>query len=236
MYFDFTERTKRLIGEEQVLKLQSASVLLFGVGGVGSYCGKSLVRAGIGHLAIVDGDTVSVSNINRQLIALHSTVGKYKTDVMKARMQDINPCVKVENFAEFYGPENQNKIDFSAYDFVVDAVDDVEAKLLIIQNARRANVPVLSCMGTGNRMDPRHFTIMKIEETQGDPLARVMRTRLRKLGIQDVPVLLSTAPRVNCMPDFEPGMGKMIASISYVPAVAGLLCASYVVETLLKGV
>ena len=118
---------------------------------------------------------------------------------------------------------------------MVDAIDDVKGKLLIIQKAKAADAPVICCMGTGNRMDPNQFDIIDIEETKGDPLARVMRTSLRKMGITRVPVLLSTAPRVNCMPDYEPGLGKMIASISYVPAVAGLLCASYVVDNLLKG-
>lgn len=235
MYFDFTERTQRLIGAEQVLKLQSASVLLFGLGGVGSYCAEALVRAGIGHFTIVDGDTVSLSNINRQLIALHSTVGQYKTALTEARMKDINPDVKVKSYTAFYGPDNEDLVDFAGFDFVVDAVDDVEGKLRIIQRAREAGVPVLSCMGTGNRMDPTAFSIMNIEDTQGDPLARVMRGRLKKMGIQGVPVLLSKAPRVNCMPDYEPGQGKMIASISYVPAVAGLLAASYTVERLLEG-
>ncbi len=235
MYFDFTERTQRLIGEAKVAKLADASVLLFGLGGVGSYCAESLVRAGVGHCTIVDGDVISVSNINRQLIALHSTVGKNKTDVTKARLLDINPYVKVECLTAFYGAEIKDAIDFSRYDFVVDAIDDVEGKLLIITQAKAAGVPVICCMGTGNRIDPNHFTIMDVAETKGDPLARVIRTRLRKMGIQNVPVLISKAPRMNCMPDYEPGQGKMIASISYVPAVAGLLCASYVVEQLLKG-
>ena len=235
MYFDYTERTQRLIGGANVEKLQSSSVLLFGLGGVGSYCAESLVRAGIGRFTIVDGDVVSVSNINRQLIALHSTVGRNKTDVTKARMLDINPSVKVDCLTAFYGVETKDAIDFAQYDFVIDAIDDVEGKLLIIQKAKEADVPVICCMGTGNRMDPNQFAIMDIEETKGDPLARVIRTRLRKMGVQDVPVLLSRAPRVNCMPDYEPGQGKMIASISYVPAVAGLLCASYVVDHLLKG-
>ncbi len=235
MYFDFTERTQRLIGGEAVSRLQSASVLLFGLGGVGSYCAEALVRAGIGHFAIVDGDTVSLSNINRQLVALHSTVGQYKTDVAAARMKDINPAVKVESYTTFYGPENGDLVDFAAFDFVVDAVDDVTAKLLIIQRAKAAGVPVLSCMGTGNRIEPNHFTVTDIEKTQGDPLARVMRQRLRKMGISDVPVLLSTAPRVNVQPDYDPEQGKMIASIAYVPAVAGLLAASYAVDRILAG-
>lgn len=235
MYFDYTERTQRLIGPERVEKLQHASILLFGLGGVGSYCAESLVRAGIGRCTFVDGDVVSVSNINRQLIALHSTVGQYKTDVAKARMLDINPDVKVDCLTTFYGPETRDVLDFSLYDFVIDAIDDVEGKLLIVQKAKEAGVPVICCMGTGNRMDPNQFAIMDIEETKGDPLARVIRARLRKMGISQVPVLLSNAPRVNCMPDYEPGQGKMIASISYVPAVAGLLCASYVVDNLLKG-
>lgn len=234
MYFDFTERTQRLIGDVKVAKLQSASVLLFGLGGVGSYCAESLVRAGIGRLAIVDGDVVSVSNINRQLIALHSTVGQYKTDVMKNRLLDINPRVKVDCLTAFYGVETKDALDFAQYDFVIDAIDDVEGKLLIIQKAKEAGVPVICCMGTGNRMDSNQFAVMDIEETKGDPLARIIRTRLRKMGVKGVPVLLSRAPRVNCMPDYEPGQGKMIASISYVPAIAGLLCTSYVIEQLLK--
>lgn len=236
MYFDFVERTQRLIGDNAVARLQSCSVLLFGLGGVGSYCAEALVRAGIGHFTLVDGDTVSLSNINRQLIALHSTVGQAKTEVTRARMLDINPAVKVETYTVFYGPEQQDLIDFSGFDFVVDAIDDVKGKIQIIEEAKKAGVPVISCMGTGNRVDPRSFTVMDIADTKGDPLARVMRTRLRKMGIQNVPVLFSTAPRVNCKPDYDPALGKMIASISYVPATAGLLCAAYVVDKLLEGV
>ena len=127
-------------------------------------------------------------------------------------------------------------IDFDGFDFVVDAIDDVKGKIQIIEQAKKAGVPVISCMGTGNRVDPWSFAVMDIEETKGDPLARVMRTRLRKMGIINVPVLLSKAPRVNCKPDYEPEQGKMIASISYVPAAAGLLCASFVVDKLLEGV
>lgn len=236
MHFDFVERTQRLIGDDAVARLQSCSVLLFGLGGVGSYCAEALVRAGIGHFTLVDGDTVSVSNINRQLIALHSTVGQAKTEVIRARMLDINPAVKVETYTAFYGPEQQDLIDFGAFDFVVDAIDDVKGKIQIIEEAKKAGVPVISCMGTGNRMDPWSFTVMDIADTKGDPLARVMRTRLRKMGIQNVPVLLSTAPCVNCKPDYDPALGKMIASIAYVPATAGLLCAAYVVDKLLEGV
>ena len=236
MYFDFVERTQRLIGDNAVARLQSCSVLLFGLGGVGSYCAEALVRAGIGHFTIVDGDTVSTSNINRQLIALHSTVGQAKTEVTRARMLDINPDVKVETYTVFYGPEQQDLIDFAKFDFVVDAIDDVKGKIQIIEQAKKAGVPVISCMGTGNRVDPWSFTVMDIEQTKDDPLARVMRTKLRKMGLKDVPVLLSKAPRVNCKPDFDPEQGKMIASIVYVPAVAGLLCASYVVDRLIEGV
>ena len=236
MYFDFVERTQRLIGDNAVARLQSCSVLLFGLGGVGSYCAEALVRAGIGHFTIVDGDTVSTTNINRQLIALHSTVGQAKTEVTRARMLDINPDVKVETYTVFYGPEQQDLIDFAKFDFVVDAIDDVKGKIQIIEQAKKAGVPVISCMGTGNRVDPWSFTVMDIEQTKDDPLARVMRTKLRKMGLKDVPVLLSKAPRVNCKPDFDSEQGKMIASIAYVPAVAGLLCASYVVDRLIEGV
>ena len=236
MYFDFVERTQRLIGDDAVARLQTCSVLLFGLGGVGSYCAEALVRAGIGHFTIVDGDTVSTSNINRQLIALHSTVGQAKTEVTRKRMLDINPGVKVETYTVFYGPEQQGLIDFTGFDFVVDAIDDVKGKIQIIEQAKKAGVPVISCMGTGNRVDPWSFAVMDIEKTQGDPLARVMRTRLRKMGITNVPVLLSKAPCVNCKPDYEPDQGQMIASIAYVPAVAGLLCASYVVDKLIEGV
>ena len=236
MYFDFVERTQRLIGDEAVARLQTCSVLLFGLGGVGSYCAEALVRAGIGHFTLVDGDVVSVSNINRQLVALHSTVGQAKTDVARARMLDINPAVKVETYTVFYGPETKDLIDFTTFDFVVDAIDDVQGKIQIIEGAKGAGVPMICCMGTGNRVDPWSFTVTDIAKTEGDPLARVMRTRLRKRGITNVPVLLSKAPRVNCKPDYEPEQGKMISSISTVPSVAGLLCASYVVDKLLEGV
>lgn len=223
--FDFTERSELLFGEDNTDKLASSSVLLFGLGGVGSYAAEALVRAGVGRIGIVDFDTVSLSNLNRQLIATRDTLGQNKTDAEESRLLSVNPQVIIEKYNLFYGKDNADSIDFSCYDYVIDAVDNVSAKLLIIEKARTAGVPVLSCMGTGNRTDSGHFTVTEIEKTKGDALARVMRKELRDRGITGVRVIYSDAPA-----EYS---GKTIASVSFVPGVAGLMAAGEAVKSII---
>jgi len=182
-------RTCRLIGEDAVSRLQSSRVLLFGVGGVGSYVAEALVRAGVGGMTLVDGDVVSVSNINRQLVALYSTVGMPKVQVMAQRIEDINPACRVEPLHLFYGAETEAEIDFSQYDYVVDAIDSVSSKLLIAENCRAAQVRLISSMGTGNKLDPSRFEIADISKTSVCPLARVMRRELKRRGIDHLKVV-----------------------------------------------
>ena len=223
-------RTELLLGEKPLLRLQKSRVLLFGVGGVGGYCAEALSRAGVGSLTVVDGDTVSESNINRQIIALHSTVGKAKVAVLKARLEDINPDIQIRADNCFYTAENAGEYDFSAYDYVIDAIDTVSAKLLIIEKATAANVPVISCMGAGNKLDPARFCVTDIYQTEACPLARVMRRELRKRGICALKVVYSGERPVKTG---EAG-GRVPGSISFVPASAGLLLAGTVIKDLCK--
>lgn len=217
------ERTIRIIGEEGLNKLRASRVLLFGVGGVGSYVCEGLSRAGIGALTLVDKDVVDVTNINRQIPALHSTVGKPKVAVMADRVRDIDPACKVDTKEMFFLPDKADDIDFASYDYVVDAVDTVTAKVFIIERAKQAGVPVISSMGTGNKLDGGAFRIADIEDTKVCPLAKVMRRELRKRGISGVKVLYS---------EEEPQ--AVGGSISFVPSVAGLLIAGEVVRELLE--
>ena len=216
------ERTSRIIGEEGIDRLQQCSVLVFGVGGVGSYVCEGLARAGVGALTMVDKDVVDITNINRQIPALHSTVGRSKVDVMAERIMDIDPDCRVDTREIFFLPDKADDIDFAAYDYVVDAVDTVTAKIYIIERAKQAGTPVISAMGTGNKLDGGAFRIADIEDTKVCPLAKVMRRELRKRQISNVKVLYS---------EEEPrGVG---GSISFVPSVAGLLIAGEVVRDLL---
>ena len=187
---DQFERTRRVIGSEGVSDLQKSRVLIFGVGGVGSYVAEGLARAGIGHITLVDADVVDVTNINRQIPALHSTIGRPKVEVMAERIRDINPECRVQEEQLFFMPEDET-IDFSSYDYVVDAVDTVTAKIEIILRAKQAGVPVISSMGTGNKVNPGMFRITALEKTKVCPLAKVMRKEMRKRGITDVKVIYS---------------------------------------------
>lgn len=218
-------RTERLIGQEAVKKLNNARVIVFGVGGVGSYVCEALARAGIGTMEIVDKDVVDITNINRQLIALHSTIGKPKVEVCRNRLLDINPAMEVTARQCFYLPEKSDEFDFSRYDYVVDAIDNVTAKLDIICKAKEAGVPVISSMGTGNKLDPMAFKIADIEKTKVCPLAKVMRKELRKRGVSGVKVVYSEEEPA----DTE---SRTPASISFVPSAAGLLIAKAVIEDL----
>ena len=223
------EREELLIGKEALAKLQSARVCLFGVGGVGSFVAEALARAGVGAIDIVDNDTVNVTNINRQLCALTSTLGRNKVDVVADRLADINPELKITAFCEFVLPENIDKYDFSAYDYIVDAIDTVSAKIAIIERAKAADVPVISCMGTGNKLDPSALVVTDIQKTSTCPLARVMRRELKARGIAHLKVVYSTEPPIKTGVQTETGK-PVVASISFVPSVAGLLAAGEVIR------
>lgn len=226
-------RTARLIGEESVSALSQKNVCIFGIGGVGSFAAEALCRAGVGALTLIDGDVVAESNINRQLIALHSTVGAPKVDVMKARMLDINPDARVTALPLFYDESTCNQVDLSAFDYVVDAIDSVPSKLLLIQRCHELNVPIISCLGTGNKLDPSQFEITDIAKTSVCPLARILRRELKKSGIARHTVLYSReTPR---KPLFEDENGRSSpASIAFVPPVAGLMLAGHVVRALIE--
>lgn len=220
------ERTELVLGEDAVKILNNSHVAVFGIGGVGGHVVEALVRAGIGSIDIIDKDTVSESNINRQIIALHSTIGKPKVSVMKERILDINPNEKVQNFELFFTPETSAMFDFSKYDYVVDAVDTVTAKIELALKAQEAGTPIISSMGTGNKLDPMRFEVADIYDTSVCPLARVMRRELRARGVENLKVVYSKEePAVHSTP---PG------SVSFVPSAAGLIIAGEVIKDLLK--
>ena len=233
------KRTALLMGEEALEKLAESKVAVFGIGGVGGYVCEALVRSGIGAFELVDMDTVSITNLNRQIIALESTVGRYKTEVMKERMQDINPDVKVSIRNCFFLPENADTFDFSQYDYVVDAVDTVTAKIAIIMKAKEAGVPVISSMGAGNKLDPTRFKVSDIYKTSVCPLAKVMRHEMKKRGIKDLKVVYSDElPIKREKEENEDADGRRVkqvpGSCAFVPATAGLVLAGEVVRELSK--
>ena len=219
-------RTAQLLGNENVEKLFDKHVIVFGVGGVGGYVVEALARSGVGKISIVDNDVVNDSNINRQIIALHSTVGMQKVEVLKNRILDINPECQVFVHNQFFLPENSNDFDFSIYDYVVDEVDTVTAKLEIIKKSKESNVPVISSMGTGNKLNPMGFKVSDISKTKVCPLARVMRNELKKRGISKVKCVYSEENPVI--------QTQTPASVAFVPSVAGLLIASEVIKDLVK--
>ncbi|MCQ2597311.1 MAG: tRNA threonylcarbamoyladenosine dehydratase [Treponema sp.] len=224
-------RTISLIGNESFSKLQNSHVIVFGVGGVGGYVVEALVRSGIGEITIVDNDVVSESNCNRQIIALHSTVGKPKVEAMKERALDINPALKIHTVQAFFLPETSDDFDFSKYSYVVDAIDTVTAKIEIIRKAKEAGVPVISSMGTGNKLDPSKFQIADISKTSVCPLARVVRRELKARHISKVKVLFSTEESAGVVTDSSNGRHAP-ASIAFVPSVGGLMIAGEVVRDL----
>ena len=218
-----------LIGKVAMEKLSSSRVALFGVGGVGAAVAEGLARGGVGAIDLIDNDTVSVTNINRQLCALDSTVGMPKVEAVASRLLDINPNLKLTKRQIFFLPDTE--LDFSSYDYIVDAIDTVSAKIEIAVRAKECGIPLISCMGTGNRLDPTKFKVIDISKTEGCPLARVMRYELRKRGIKSLPVVFSSEPaarRTSVSPD-----NKTIGSISFVPSCAGLIAAGYVIRRLL---
>ena len=224
------EREALVIGEDALDRLATSTVALFGVGGVGSYAAEALARSGVGHIVLIDRDEVSKSNINRQLCALESTVGRPKVEVTAERLRDINPCVRVEAIQEFFLPETVSGFDFSKYDYVIDAIDTVSGKIAIAQCAAAAGVPVLSCMGTGNKLDPTAFRVADIKDTRVCPLARVMRRELKKRGIEGVRVVYSEEEAVSTgVMDADSGK-SVVGSIAFVPSVAGLIAAGEAVK------
>lgn len=239
-------RTRLLIGDAPLNRLSSAKVAVFGVGGVGGFCVEALARAGIGTLHLYDDDTVSESNLNRQLIALYSTIGRPKVEVMAQRIMDINPQCNVKAFPMFYLPENADTVDLTQYDYVIDAIDTVSAKLELVSRCTAGNIPIISAMGSGNKLDPTAFVVTDISKTQGCPLARVMRKELRKRGIDHLKVVYSkedpltpSAPPEEEIPDnatdTRPTSSARRAtpgSISFVPAAAGLVLAGAVIRDL----
>lgn len=229
-------RTELLIGEDGLAVLRRAKVAVFGLGGVGGHAAEALVRSGIGHFLLVDNDAVSESNLNRQIIALHSTIGQYKTKVMKARMADICPETEVETRECFFLPENQDTFSFEKYDYVVDAIDTVSGKLALAECCQKAGTPLISAMGAGNKFDPAGFTVTDIYRTSVCPLARVMRRELKKRGIRSLKVVCSTEEARTPGQQLPPGEGKKTApgSMAFVPGAAGLLLASEVVKDLLE--
>lgn len=221
-------RTEMLLGRENVKKLADAKVAIFGVGGVGGYVAEALARSGLGNLVLVDHDTVSESNINRQIIALHSTIGMQKVDVMKQRILDINPDANVDARACFYLPETASEFDFAEYDYVVDAVDTVTAKLELIMRAKEACVPIISSMGAGNKLDPTRFEVADIYQTSVCPLAKVMRKECKKRGIDRLKVVYSKEEPVKN----EQTRQRMPGSVAFVPSVCGLTIAGEVIKDL----
>lgn len=234
------ERIELTLGRENVQKLHNARVIVFGLGGVGSYVVEVLVRSGIGAIDIVDNDTVAVSNINRQLYALHSTVGRNKVDVAAERILDINPDCKVTKFKTFFLPETSAQFDFSKYDYIVDCIDTVKGKLEIISLAKKAGKPVITSMGAGNKLDPTKFQVADISKTSVCPLARVIRNELKKRRIKNVKCVFSTEkiipPKLEKTP--QPQGGKFQkqtpGSNAFVPSVAGLIIASEIVKNLVS--
>ncbi|MBE5737575.1 MAG: tRNA threonylcarbamoyladenosine dehydratase [Clostridiales bacterium] len=233
-------RVENLIGEKNLEKLKNSSVAVFGVGGVGGFICEALVRSGIGEIAVFDGDTVDKSNLNRQIIATVDTIGKDKVEVVKSRLLSINPNLKISANKIFYLPENADQVDLSKYDYIVDAVDTVSAKIQLIERAKEKNIPVISCMGTGGKMQIERLKVCDISLTNGCPLARVMRRELKKRNIFDVKVVYSDEGvnlGQNQQDDFvQKEKGKKIAppSMIFVPAVAGLYIAREVVTDLIS--
>ena len=244
-------RTQLLLGAPAMQKLEEAAVAVFGIGGVGSYTAEALARSGIGAIALFDDDKVCLTNINRQLIATHKTVGKPKVEVMRDRILEINPSARVELCPLFYTAENADTVDLSRFSYIVDAIDTISSKLILIERAKAAGVPIISCMGAGNKLDPTKFEVADIYETSVCPLARVIRSELRKRNIGSLKVVYSKEPPMTPIEDdasnckyhciCPPGTKRKCSvrrqvpgSISFVPSVAGLILAGEVIKDLVK--
>jgi len=228
-------RTALLLGDESIARLRAARVALFGVGGVGGFAAEPLVRAGVGSIDLFDNDTVCESNLNRQLIALHSTLGQYKVDVMKARLLDINPETQVGAYRLFYLPECADEVDLSRYDYILDCIDTVKAKIDLAVRAEALNIPIISAMGAGNKLDPTAFEVADVYKTSVCPLARVMRYELKKRGVKKLKVVYSREiPRTPPSSEEKEQSARRSSpgSVSFCPSVAGLILAGEVVRDL----
>ena len=237
---DQYSRTALLLGPQAMEKLKSSRVAVFGLGGVGGYVVEALARCGIGGLELVDHDTVSLTNINRQILATHQSIGMEKAEAARQRALSIDPSIQVTAICQFYGPDTAHLFDFSRYDYVVDAIDTVTGKLALIGAAKNANVPILCCLGTGNKLDPTRFQITDISKTSVCPLARIMRKECAKRGYQNVKVLFSTEEPLPSHPEalhdeeLPEGRRALPGSVSFVPSVAGLIIAGEVIKDLIK--
>lgn len=221
-------RTEAVIGSVAIAKLNKAKVIVFGVGGVGGYIVEALGRSGIGTIGLVDSDVVEESNINRQLVATNSTIGQTKTSIAKKRLEDINPEVKVDEYPFLYLPDTADRIDLSQYDYVVDAVDNVTAKLMLVEKCKELNIPIICSMGTGNKLDPSRFEVSDIYKTSVCPLAKVMRTECKKRGIKKLKVVYSKEEPVKTG-------SRTPGSMPFVPGAAGLIIAGEVVKDIING-
>ena len=224
-------RTRQIYGDQAMEIIRHARVAVFGLGGVGGYVAETLARAGIGMLDLIDHDTVDPSNLNRQIIALQDTVGRQKVDLWEERIHAINPDIVVHKHALFYLPGTKDQLDLTQYDYIVDAIDTVTAKLDLAQEAERLGIPIISSMGTGNRTDPFRLVCTDVYRTKGDPLAKIMRTELRKRGVKNLKVVYSEEPPVRPIkgPDDDP---RTPASTPFVPAAAGIMIGSVVIRDL----
>lgn len=244
-------RTEKMLGAEAVNRLKNSRVAVFGIGGVGGYAVEALARSGVGALDLIDSDTVCLSNLNRQIIATHKTLGQYKVDAAKERILDINPDAVVRVYRTFYLPETANQFDFSEYDYVIDAIDTVTGKLQLVEQAERTQTPIISSMGAGNKLDPTAFRVADIYETSVCPLAKVMRRELKKRGIQKLKVVYSTEPAITPLSEQSETAADRIehenreketscnaprrsspGSIAFVPSVVGLILAGEVIKDL----
>lgn len=232
-------RTELLLGKEAIEMLKASHIAVFGIGGVGSFVVEALVRSGVGAIDIIDSDIVSESNINRQLYALHSSIGKYKVDVAEERILDINPDVNVKKYKTFFTRENANDFDFIKYDYIVDAIDTVTGKIELVMKAKEYNVPIISSMGAGNKLDPTKFEVSDIYKTKTCPLAKVMRNELKKRDIKKLKVVYSKEEPIKIKGGDEEVNGentkkRVPGSVSFVPSVAGLIIAGEVIKDLIK--
>ena len=231
-------RTALLLGDEAMKKLKNAKVAVFGLGGVGGYVVEALARSGVGALELIDHDTISLTNINRQIFATHSTVGMDKAEAAKQRVLDINPSIQVTARKEFFMPDTAEGFDFASYDYVVDAIDTVTGKLALVVAAQAASTPIISSMGTGNKLDPSKFQIADIKKTSVCPLARIMRKECAKRGIQHLKVLFSTedpiTPQGGSTEEMPEGRRSLPGSVAFVPSVAGLMIAGEVIKDLIQ--
>lgn len=232
---DRLQRTRLMLGDEAMEKLKNASVIVFGVGGVGGYCAEALARCGVGRITVVDNDEVDITNINRQIIALNSMIGRPKTEVIRERLCDIAPDAEITAKKMFFVPETADEFNFREYDYVVDAIDTVKAKVELVRCCKEHSTPIISCMGAGNKMDPSGFMVADISKTEMDPLAKIMRKKLKELGIRHLKVVYSKEKPFNTVVKGEGAQKSRHApgSISFVPPAAGFLMASEVVKDLI---